>query len=100
MPPTPGELVSVCEQAARAGAEQLLLWRGKIQARQKAPRDLVTEADVASARAVRTLIAQHFPEHGILGEEAPDAGQLEREYCWVVDPLDGTINYAHGLPCY
>ena len=97
---TPLELVSVCELAARAGAEQLMDWRGRFQAREKAPRDLVTEADVASEQAVRGVIAAHFPDHGILGEEAPVMAQLDRPYCWVVDPLDGTINYAHGLPCY
>jgi myo-inositol-1(or 4)-monophosphatase len=98
--PTPAELLAVCEQAARAGAEQLLAWRGRFQTREKAPRDLVTDADLASEQAVRRVIAEHFPAHGILGEEAPVMEQLERPYCWVVDPLDGTINYAHGLPCY
>lgn len=97
---SPPELLRVCELAARAGAEQLLTWRGKFQTREKAPRDLVTDADYASERAVRGVIAEHFPDHGILGEEAPAMEQLERPYCWVVDPLDGTINYAHGLPCY
>lgn len=97
---TPLELLSVCELAARAGAEQLIAWRGRFHAREKAPRDLVTEADVASEQAVRAVIAAHFPEHGILGEEAPVMEQLDLPYCWVVDPLDGTINYAHGLPCY
>ena len=100
MPPTPRELLVVCEQAARAGAEQLLAWQGRFQAREKAPRDLVTDADLASERAVREVIAAHYPEHGILGEEAPTPAALDRPFCWVVDPLDGTINYAHGNPCY
>jgi myo-inositol-1(or 4)-monophosphatase len=46
------------------------------------------------------VIAEHFPDHGILGEEAPDPRQLELSYCWVVDPLDGTTNYTHGYACY
>jgi myo-inositol-1(or 4)-monophosphatase len=96
----PTELLNVCETAARAGANELRAWLGRFQARQKAPRDLVTDADLASERAVRGTIAAAFPGHGILGEEAPDATQLELPYCWVVDPLDGTINYAHGYPCY
>ena len=98
--PTPAELLNVCELAAQAGAEQLIAWRGRFQTREKAPRDLVTDADLASEQAVRRVIAEHFPDHGILGEEAPVMEQLDRPYCWVVDPLDGTINYAHGLPCY
>jgi myo-inositol-1(or 4)-monophosphatase len=98
--PSPAELLAICELAARAGAEQLIAWRGRFTTREKAPRDLVTDADYASEKAVRAVIAEHFPEHGILGEEAPSMEQLDRPYCWVVDPLDGTINYAHGLPCY
>jgi myo-inositol-1(or 4)-monophosphatase len=97
---TPIELLKVCEQAARAGASELVAWKGRFQARQKAPRDLVTDADLASEAAVRAVILEHFPDHGILGEEAPDPRQLERSYCWVVDPLDGTTNYAHDYPCY
>jgi myo-inositol-1(or 4)-monophosphatase len=100
MTPTVNELLKVCEQAARAGAEELRAWRGCFQSRQKAPRDLVTDADLASEKAVRGVIAAHFPAHGILGEEAPAPEQLELPYCWVVDPLDGTTNYAHGFPCY
>ncbi len=98
--PAPTDLLAVCELAARAGAEQLLSWRGRFRTREKAPRDLVTDADYASEQAVRRVIGEHFPEHGILGEEAPTMDQLDRPFCWVVDPLDGTINYAHGLPCY
>ncbi len=100
MAPTPRELLIVCEQAARAGAAELLAWRGRFHAREKAPRDLVTDADLASEKAVRSVIEAHYPEHGVLGEEAPTPAALERPYCWVVDPLDGTVNYAHGNPCY
>jgi myo-inositol-1(or 4)-monophosphatase len=96
----PRDLLTVCETAARAGASELRAWLGRFQARQKAPRDLVTDADLASERAVRGVIAAAYPDHGILGEEAPDATQLDLPFCWVVDPLDGTINYAHGFPCY
>jgi myo-inositol-1(or 4)-monophosphatase len=46
------------------------------------------------------VIAERFPDHGFLGEEAPAAEQLRCEYCWIVDPLDGTTNYVHGFPCY
>ena len=98
--PTSSRLLEVCELAARAGAEQLLAWRGRFQTREKAPRDLVTDADYASEQAVRQVISEHFPDHGILGEEAAVMTQLDLPYCWIVDPLDGTINYAHGLPCY
>lgn len=100
MPPTAVELLKVAEEAARAGAIELNAWRGRFTARQKGRHDLVTDADLASERAIRNVISRHFPEHGVLGEEAPAREQLEREYCWVVDPLDGTTNYVHGFPCY
>jgi myo-inositol-1(or 4)-monophosphatase len=77
-----------------------MAWRGRFTAREKAARDLVTDADLASEQAVRAVIGAQFPDHGILGEEAPDRSQLDREFCWVVDPLDGTTNYAHGFPCF
>jgi myo-inositol-1(or 4)-monophosphatase len=96
----PSQLLAVAEQAARAGALELTSWRGRFTAREKASRDLVTEADLASEHAVRACLAAHFPDHGVLGEEAPALDQLDRPYCWVVDPLDGTTNYVHGFPCY
>ena len=77
--PTPAALLLVCEQAARAGAEQLMAWRGRFQTREKAPRDLVTDADLASEQAVRRVIAEHFPDHGILGEEAAVMAQLRAQ---------------------
>ena len=60
--------------------------------------DLVTEVDTRSERAIREVIARHYPDHAVLGEEA---GQDTDARCrWIVDPLDGTVNYAHGFPFY
>jgi len=95
------ELLKTCEQAARAAAEVLLGMQGHVRVRQKGPRDLVTEADLASQRAIHKIISGRFPSHAFLGEEDPtDPAQTlaAAEYCWVVDPLDGTTNYVHGLP--
>jgi myo-inositol-1(or 4)-monophosphatase len=75
-------------------------WRGRFASRFKGRHDLVTDADLASERAVRSVIAEAFPAHGLLGEEAPDLEQLSRDFCWVVDPLDGTTNYVHDFPCF
>jgi myo-inositol-1(or 4)-monophosphatase len=96
----PRQLLAICDEAAQAGARQLLHWKGRFTHREKAARDLVTDADLASEQAIRQVIAAHYPDHGVLGEEAPAADQLDRPYCWVVDPLDGTTNYVHGFPCY
>jgi myo-inositol-1(or 4)-monophosphatase len=58
--------------------------------------DLVTEVDTGVEQAVRQVIAGHFPDHGFLGEEG--GGGWEQEYTWVLDPVDGTTNFAHTLP--
>lgn len=93
-------LLTVCEAAARAGAAELLAWQGKFATREKSARDLVTDADLASQKAVQAIVQAAFPDHGFLGEENPDRQQLQLPYCWVVDPLDGTTNYVHGFPCF
>ena len=62
--------------------------------------DLVTEVDGLCEAAIRELIAQAYPQHAVLGEEEGEQGQAGAEYRWVVDPLDGTVNYAHGFPFY
>lgn len=58
--------------------------------------DLVTEVDKAVEEAVAGEIRQRFPDHGFLGEEG--GGDWSQEYTWVLDPLDGTTNFAHTLP--
>jgi myo-inositol-1(or 4)-monophosphatase len=93
-------LLESCQKAAQAGAAELLAWRGRFSAREKSARDMVTDADLASQRAVQGVIRAAYPDHGFLGEESPDPGQLALPYCWVVDPLDGTTNYVHGFPCF
>ena len=61
--------------------------------------DLVTEADRASERLIVERLSAHFPSHAIVAEEG--GGHASRsEYCWYVDPLDGTTNFAHGFPAY
>ena len=65
--------------------------------------DLVTEADIAAERLIVERIRSYHPRHAILTEESGDVvktGDSGSEYKWVVDPLDGTTNYAHGYPCF
>ena len=94
------QMVATCERACRAGGAELIQWRNKFSHREKSAQDLVTDADLASQRAVETAIKEEFPDHGFLGEESPDFQELDKPFCWVVDPLDGTTNYVHGFPCY
>ncbi len=74
---------------------------GRVAAREKAPADLVTDADLASQAAIERLLIARFPGHAFLGEESTES---EREAAiatgkplWVVDPLDGTANFVHRL---
>ncbi|MBB5042775.1 histidinol-phosphatase [Shinella fusca] len=61
--------------------------------------DPVTEGDRAAEIAIRAVIEQHFPDHGILGEEHGSVG-LDREYVWVIDPIDGTRAFISGVPVW
>lgn len=93
--------LAVCIEAARAGGRVLTEWLGKFTASAKGPRDLVTEADLASQRAIKRILLDAFPDHGFIGEEAiADDRAADAGLRWIVDPLDGTSNYVHGFPAY
>src|SRR5262245_10942169 len=94
---------ATAEHAARLGAAELEQWRGRFSAREKAHADLVTEADHASQKAIQTFLQARFSDHAFLGEEDPEAkaGRVSPDVpTWIVDPLDGTANYVHGVPAY
>ena len=59
----------------------------------------VTRADRESEQVIRDLIVERYPDHGIVGEEFDDLNP-EAEFCWVLDPIDGTRNYASGIPLF
>jgi myo-inositol-1(or 4)-monophosphatase len=61
--------------------------------------DLVTQIDRACEERIAAMIAARFPDHQLLAEEGTTAGQTS-EYRWIVDPVDGTTNYAHGYPIF
>ena len=74
-----------------------------IQISNKGDIDLVTEADLASEQLIVERIRSYHPRHAILTEEAGElvaVGDARSEYKWVIDPLDGTTNYAHGYPIF
>jgi len=93
----------IAEAAARAGGEVLIrrLREGAdLEIGYKDARaNLVTEADRESQRAVAATILTAFPDHAVNGEEGT-AGNFDAASVWYVDPLDGTTNYAHGVPFY
>lgn len=76
-----------------------------LQVSNKGDIDLVTEGDLASEELIIERIKSHYPRHAILAEEsgATDGAELasgESDWKWIIDPLDGTTNYAHGYPCF
>lgn len=64
----------------------------------KGPMDLVTEVDRAAETLIVDRIQAQFPLHGVLGEEGSNIAAQSSPYRWIIDPLDGTTNFAHGLP--
>ncbi len=61
--------------------------------------DPVTEVDKEAEKIIVDIIKKHYPDHTILGEEGGTKG-TESEYRWIIDPLDGTVNFTHGFPIY
>jgi myo-inositol-1(or 4)-monophosphatase len=99
--PDPLYLATAVEVVLRAGDIQRAGQESGFRVDKKGSIDLVTEVDLACERMCREIIAERFPDHDILAEElgGPSGGRASR-FRWVFDPLDGTTNYAHGLPIY
>jgi myo-inositol-1(or 4)-monophosphatase len=74
----------------------------KIEISNKSEIDLVTESDLASERLIIERIKTYYPRHSILAEESGviNPHDHESDWRWIIDPLDGTTNYAHGYPCF
>ncbi|HWE11485.1 MAG TPA: inositol monophosphatase family protein [Solirubrobacteraceae bacterium] len=93
------ELLDVAHEAAGAAAAELLARFGHDQRGIRAksgPTDLVSEADVAAETAIRRVLEERRPEDAVLGEEGGATGNGDLR--WVIDPLDGTINFLFGIP--
>lgn len=97
---TPLFLTTAIEAVVRAGDLQMAQFGGDFQIDKKGTIDLVTEVDVAVERMFRALIAERFPDHEVLAEELGGAALAPAGPCWVFDPIDGTTNFAHGLPIF
>ena len=90
------------ETAQQAGQILLEKFGRKIQISKKGEIDLVTEADLASEKFIIERIKSHYPKHSILAEESGEALSSDgaNSWKWIIDPLDGTTNFAHGYPCW
>jgi myo-inositol-1(or 4)-monophosphatase len=92
--------LEVALEAARAGGSILLSeFDHPAKISYKGEVDIVTQADRRSEEAVVTLLRNHFPKHAIVAEEG-SGHESDSPFRWIVDPLDGTTNYAHGYPCF
>ena len=87
------------DAAHRAGELALRQFRQPQEIRRKGPADPVTATDVAAEDMIVSTIRRAFPDHEFLGEEGHRA-PTDAEYLWVIDPIDGTRNYAHGIPFF
>jgi myo-inositol-1(or 4)-monophosphatase len=93
------QVLEVASTTAQRVGAQLLLDFGHVQGLEKADGSLVTQSDEWADREIRSSIAQAFPTHGILSEEA-EHGFTDAEWTWIIDPLDGTTNFTRGIPLW
>ena len=101
-PADPVFLATAVEIVLRAGEIQMSRRESGFQIDKKGTIDLVTEVDLECEKMCRAVVAERFPHHDILAEELSSGPGQPRtsRYRWVFDPLDGTTNYAHGLPVF
>ncbi|MBN2526338.1 MAG: inositol monophosphatase [Deltaproteobacteria bacterium] len=92
------KILETAQLAARLAAAEILSHWDNLKIDYKAINDLVTQADVASERLIQQTILDAFPTHQFYAEESADRAALESEQLWIIDPLDGTTNFAGGIP--
>ncbi len=94
-------LEAALEAASAAGAVLRQKFPEAREVKSKGWRDIVTDADLAAERAILDVIVSRFPGHAIFSEEGRHDKDLAAPIpTWIIDPLDGTTNYAHRLPCF
>ncbi len=97
-------MINVAVRAAREAGKiinRASLDLDLLRVSEKSANDFVTEVDRASEQAIIEILLKAYPQHGILGEETGSThGRADSEYQWIIDPLDGTTNFIHGLPVY
>ncbi len=96
------ELQIASEAARKAGAIQMERYERLESITYKSEKDVVTEVDHLSEEAILEMIGRAFPDDAFLAEESGESGAsgLEADRIWVIDPLDGTVNYANGIPFF
>lgn len=94
-------LATAVEGALACGRLHRQYFRSGLEIHKKGRIDLVTAADYAAEALFRDLVGERFPDHAVIGEEAAPAPELrDRPVQWIIDPVDGTTNFAHGLALF
>lgn len=95
-------LINIAIKAARAASKVILQYRDRIDSieiSEKQKNDFVTQVDQQAERVITEIIGKAYPGHNILAEEGNNQDN-QHDVTWVIDPLDGTRNYIHGIPHY
>lgn len=103
--PTPSlsAFIATATKAARRAAKELIRMssqRDLLEIEKKAANDFVTSADKAAEAIIIEELKYAYPHHAILSEEAGRIGSPKSDYLWIIDPIDGTTNFMHGIPQY
>lgn len=93
------EALGFCQTLTQRVGETLVKQFGKVQAEKKPDGSLVTASDQWADEQIRQSIDARFPDHGVLTEETVHVFP-DKEWCWVVDPIDGTTNFTRGIPVW
>jgi len=94
------DIIKTAKEASKAASEIIMSLMNKAKIDIKGINNLVTEADLKSEEAIRAIILRDFPTHSIFGEEGGGEKNFNVDHLWIIDPLDGTNNYAHGFPFF
>ncbi|MBE5692925.1 MAG: inositol monophosphatase, partial [Sutterella sp.] len=95
--------VATATKAARMAAREINRAaedRDLLEISDKAANDFVTSADKAAEAVIIRELTSAYPHHAVLSEEAGRVGDPKSDYLWIIDPIDGTTNFIHGLPQY
>lgn len=93
--------INIAVQAARNAGNIILRYldrRDSLTVTSKGHNDFVSEVDRQAETEIIKVIQKHYPEHGIMAEESGQYPAKAQDYCWIIDPLDGTTNFLHGFP--
>ena len=96
-------MVNIALRAARKVGEQIVRASDDLdhlEVKSKSLNDFVSEVDLAAEQEIKYQLQKAYPDHAVLGEESGLTGDEDADYCWIIDPLDGTTNYVRGIPHY